>query len=399
MRRRTIEAGTIFVIALAIRTVYWLVMPPVHASDTAGYLETANEVIAGHWNGLLIRYPFHAAYALLLVPALWHGDHVRLYVAVVHVLLSSASVVCLWAITRYLTNDPLAPILSAACGAVYPNLLFWMPYILTETPFVFVLLAFVWALLHFFADVSGRRAALVIVIGAVLFFLRPVALLVVAYGAIVVATAWARRFSPQSARHVAIAASVAVVALAVVPWLIPKSRAVLVRVPTVSQTLWLSTLVVHGTQAEITSAATPVDVQNWPISEQYAFKAHAAGQFIREHPIRYLEMGARRFVSFWTPWLYLTWSIRHRTSDAVVSLSLIVAACCAPLFGVKRSAWAVLLAFAFLLACESAFGQIDADGRYRLPAEVLLIAPAAVTISGLLHTLRRSNPSAVQASA
>src|SRR5207237_10882038 len=109
-------------------------------------------------------------------------------------------------------------------------------------------------------------------------------------------------------------------------------------------------------------------------------------------------MGARPFLSFWTPWWYLDWSKRYRVIDALLSLSLIVAGCCAPLFRVRRWAWAVPITFAVLLALESAFGQIDADGRYRLPAEVLLIAPAAVTISGLLHTQRRSNPSAVEAS-
>ena len=392
MRRRTIEAGIIFVVAAAIRVAYWLATPPVHASDSAGYLETARAVTSGHWGGL-VRFPFHAAYALLLAPAFWHGEHVRVYVAVLHIVLSSASVVCLWAITRQLTADSLAPTLAAACGAVYPNLLFWMPYILTETAFVFVLLASVWTLLNFLADVSGRRAALVVLAGGCLFFLRPVAPLLVACGTVVIATSWARRFAPLSARRVMMWTSVAVVAVGVLPWSIPSSRAALVRIPTIAQTLWLSTLVVHGTQAEISRAATPVGVREWPDSEQYAYKADAAGRFIREHPIQYLEMGVRRFVSFWTPWWYLDWSTRHRAIDATLSLSLIVAACCAPLFGAKRSAWAVLLGFALLLACESAFGQIDADGRYRLPAEVLLIAPAAATVAGLLRSLRRSNPS------
>jgi hypothetical protein len=396
-KRQTIEAGTVFVVAAAIRVVYWFVTPPVHASDSAGYLETAKAVSVGQWDGL-VRFPFHAAYALLLAPAFWHGEHVRPYVAVLHIALSSASVVWVWAITRQLTNDSQAPILAVACAALYPNLLFWMPYILTETPFVFVLLGSVWALLNFLADVSGRRAALVILVGGCLFFLRPVALLLVACGAVVIASAWARRFAPQSARRVTMWACVAVGAVAVLPWSIPSSRAALVRIPTISQTLWLSTLVVHGTQREITRAATPVGVRDWPDSEQYAFKAQAAGTFIRDHPIRYLVMGGRRFVSFWTPWWYLDWSRRHRAIDAIVSLSLIVAACCAPFFGVKRSAWALLMAFAFLLACESAFGQIDADGRYRLPAEVLLIAPAAVTVSGLLHSLRRLKSSGVRAS-
>ena len=295
MRRRTVDAGTIFLIAAAIRVAYWLATPPVHASDSAGYLETARAVITGHW-GALVRFPFHAAYALLLVPAFSHGEHVRVYVAVLHIVLSSASVVWLWAITRQVTNDSHAPILAAACGAVYPNLLFWMPYILTETAFVFVLLGSVWALLNFLADVSGRRAALVILIGGCLFFLRPVALLLVACGAVVIATTWARRFAPRSARLVTVWTCVAVIAAAVLPWSMPRSRAALVRIPTISQTLWLSTLVVHGTQAEITRAATPASVRDWPDSEQYAFKAHAAGQFIREHPIRYFEMGGRRFV-------------------------------------------------------------------------------------------------------
>jgi hypothetical protein len=110
-----------------------------------------------------------------------------------------------------------------------------------------------------------------------------------------------------------------------------------------------------------------------------------ATRFIAEHPIRYAAMGVQRFVSFWMPALYLDWSPRHRLFDFAITIPLFAAAGCALWAGGRRDSWAVLIGFALLLSLESAFGQIDADARYRLPAEVLLLAPAAVTVSGLVR--------------
>jgi hypothetical protein len=389
----------IFVAAVLVRLVYWLMAPPAHASDTAEFLRAARSMSVGDWGGLR-DYPFHAAYAFLLAPAFWFGTNIRLYVASLHIFLSAGSVVLLWAVTRRIVDDALAAVLAAAIGVVYPNLLFWMPYILTETAFVFFLLVFAYAVLAALDDRSPSSRLRMVALGAFLFFLRPVAVAVVACGLAVAGFDFLRQtISSRAAMSLVISAGATIVAAtAVICLMKPGACERILRVPTIGQTLWLSTTVVHGTQAELTRAATPDIARDWPVSEQYAYKAHLAAQFIRDHPVRYIEMAAKRFVSFWAPWRYLDWSARHRAMDAMLSLGLIAMACSATMV-TGRTRSLVLLGFAVVLSLESAFGQIDADARYRLPAEALLIPPAAIALSAAIGRARSRRSFAVQASA
>lgn len=399
-RSTLLVPAALFVAAVLVRLVYWLMAPSAHASDTEEFLRAAHSLSMGGWAGLR-DYPFHAAYAFLLAPAFWFGANVQLYVAILHIVLSAASVVLLWAVTRKILDDMLAAFLAAVIGTVYPNLLFWMPYILTETAFVFFLFAFVWAVLAALDDRSPSSRLRIAVLGLFLFFLRPVAVAVVACGFAIAAVDFLRHtISSRAATSLVAGACVTIMAATAAICLTrPSARERMLRVPTIGQTLWLSTTVVHGTQAEIARAATPDVARDWPVSEQYAYKAHLAAQFIRDHPVRYIEMAAKRFVSFWGPWLYLDWSARHRAMDAVLSLGLIAMACSATMVTPGRTRSLVLIGFAVVLSLESAFGQIDADARYRLPAEVLLIPPAAIALSAAVRRALSQGRLPIQVSA
>jgi hypothetical protein len=266
--------------------------------------------------------------------------------------------------------------------------LFWLPYILTETVFVCFLAAFSWTLFAFLdrPDLATFSAGLLL--AGCLFFLRPVALPIVLTGTAILLVAAIRWRAPARWRPAAVAALAIFVFAALAPLTVERSREALLGLPTVSQTMWLSTTVVTGRQDELTSANESLPATDLPASAQFAYKRRAATQFIASHPGTYLLMAARRFVNFWTPWRVLEWSPRHRLVDAAVSLSLIVAALASLWCGVRAMPFGVLIGWAVLLAGESAFGQIDADARYRLPAEMLLIAPAAVTISALVRHRR-----------
>jgi len=388
MRSRGRSGILLFAIAVVVRVAYWLWTPRVSASDSAEFLNAAQAVTVGNW-AQLREFPLHAVYAFLLAPGLWLGD-VHAYVFVLHIALSAGTAVWMSAIARQMTADPLAPIAAGVIGVLYPNLIFWMPYILTDTPFVFLLLAFVWVVIDTVRQPDLRRIAATSITGVVLFFLRPVAVAVVAGGLIFVVAAAARRWQPTRARAIAVATVIVLAGMAVVPFAIARSRDVLFHVPTIGQTLWLSTTVVHGRQAELAAAATPASGRDLAEHDQYALKARLAIAFISGHPLRYLTMAVERFVSFWLPALYLDWSPRHRMVDLVTTTALVIAAGCAWLLGAKRDAWQIVVAFAMLLALESAFGQIDADARYRLPAEALLIIPAAVAISAVARRARES---------
>jgi len=384
MRRDKNKLAKLFVAAIAVRVAYWLLGPPAAASDSGAFLGAARAVANGDWSRLA-EYPFHALYSLLLVPAYWNGEHVRSYVAVLHITLSAATVVLIAIVAAEMTSDESAPFIAGAAATVYPTALFWMPYILTETAFVFTLLAFAWSTIDALRRPVGGSLVRTVVIGAVLFFLRPVAVAIVACGVSAAALAIAGATSPRRVVAARWAAAIIVAIAAAAPFATATTRDRFVRIPTIGQTLWLSTTVVHGTQAELAAAATPPGPPTLSSGDQYALKARTAVEFMSAHPFRYLSMAARRFVAFWVPALYLDWSPRHRLIDVGITVPLIIAACCAIAVGGRRDAWLVMIGYAMLLALESAFGQIDADARYRFPAEVLLIAPAAVTVSALLR--------------
>jgi len=373
-------AGTLFAIAVVVRALYWLAAPPASASDSAEFLRAARAISAGDWSAVR-EYPFHAMYALLLAPAFVDGDHTRLYVPILHIALSAGAVVWLWAIARQVTADARGPFIAAAAGVVYPNLLFWMPYILTETAFVFFLLAFTYTLVVVVRHPTSSSMTWFVFLGVFLFFLRPVAVAVVLFGFVLVIARSLEGRTAGTHRWAAVAAAAIMASAAAFLLMNATVRERLIRIPTIGQTLWLSTTVVHGTAAEIAAARTPPEAANRSTAEQYAWKAHAAARFIRQHPVRYASMAAQRFVSFWEPSLYLDWSLRHRVLDAAMSTGLIVAAAVGLLGLGARSNAALLMAIVFLLSLESAFGQIDADARYRLPAETLLIPVAAAGVS------------------
>ena len=373
---------TVFGCAAAVRIAYWAMTGPIIAGDTPQYLRLAQAVAAGNWSALR-DLPFHSLYPIMLAPVYLFGLELGRYVAVVHILLSAGSVVLLWAITRRMLRDPAAALVAAAIGTVYPNLLFWLPYILTETPFIFLLLTFTLTIASVLEAPSRSKLVLSIILTVFLFFLRPVAIGVIAVAFLLVIL----RLSPIERRKRLLLITAAVMVLAViVPLMTPSIRDRLIRIPTIGQTLWLSTTVIHGTQAEVAAADTPAVARDWPLEEQYAYKGRQALQFILAHPIQYVAMAIRRLVSYWTPWWYLDWSWRHRVIDAVATGALILAACCW-LAMRDRGSDLTSIAFVVILSLESTFGQIDADARYRLPSEVLLIPSASAALATIWSRL------------
>jgi len=203
-------------------------------------------------------------------------------------------------------------------------------------------------------------------------------------GAVMAIAGIARQRTRRHWRQLTVAAGLVCLAIAIVPWLLPQSRNDLLKLPTVAQTLWLSTKVRTGKISELEQAKIlPESLRVAPISEQYDYKMRESLAFIHERPALYVSMGVQRFGNFWTPWRHLDWSPRHRFIDAVVSVSLILGTIASLRFRPRMMPWTTLIGCAIALTLESAFGQVDADARYRLPAEVLLIPTTSLTLAYL----------------
>jgi hypothetical protein len=146
----------------------------------------------------------------------------------------------------------------------------------------------------------------------------------------------------------------------------------------VAQSLWLSTRVSTNNIDEILTMQDPGLPPDTPEHELIEYKVAHATRFIADHPWQYLAMAAKRFVAFWYPWLFARWSLAHNLIDAVLSLALTLGALALLIRGSghTRRMGAIPIAFALSLALLTAFSQIDSDGRYRLPSELLLLVVA-----------------------
>jgi hypothetical protein len=108
---------------------------------------------------------------------------------------------------------------------------------------------------------------------------------------------------------------------------------------------------------------------------------------MREHPGDYVSRAGIRFANFWFPWITADWSYAHRGLDLILSLGLVTLALGALLVvpaGPRRQVLVLLVAVAAVQALAVTFGELDGDGRYRVPVELCLLLLGAMTLDGLL---------------
>jgi hypothetical protein len=372
--------------ALIVRLLAWKVLHgPRIIGDAHSYILWARHIAAGDLSGFR-DYPLHQLYPTLLAPAFLVGIPIALYSLVLHLALSLGTVALIYhACLRFST--PAIAAASAAVAAVYPALLFWFVYVLTETPFVFFLAVFLAMVVRLICrkqqEPAGGSVVAFAVACVLLLLARPVSVAAFPVGAVVILYDSLQRGSSRrrAATITALAvACVLVVALAFFSVDSPMRRRVL-RIPTVAQSLWLTTKLSSSSITE----ATRMSAEHRAIGERFKtnpaagwdFRVQQATDYIRAHPARWLGAAARRFTSYWLPAFFQDgWSPEHRLFDGVVSIALLAGAAIA--IATRRDLVHVAIgAIALSFALLSTFSQIDPDARYRVPAELalLLVAP------------------------
>jgi hypothetical protein len=385
LRSRSVDIAVIAA-AMLIRSVAWnRLHGPIMAGDGSFYLQLGAEIGRGRLSGLA-EWPFHALYAFTLAPAYLLALPVATYIAVLHILLSTVTVLILMRTAEALSSSRYA-ILVGAAAAVNPFFLQWLPYVLTETFFFCVFAAYAYTVILLLKQPSWIRAGTYAVAAVAAVLSRPVALPVAAVTTCMIILVWVDRAIARPAldRRFAILTGVALALLIAGAGLFALARPRLMTLPTVVQGLWASTVLRVGNMDDVRAfGARDEQVDSMfagRLTERDRYKIAEALAYIRTNPRQYLAQAAVKVVSFFFPWVFAAnaWSPAHRAIDAVFSIFLVAGALLA--LGSEKIArlhTVMLLTMALTLALLSAFSLMDPDGRYRVPAEVLLLplAPA-----------------------
>jgi hypothetical protein len=371
--------------AILLRAIAWRVLEgPVIKGDAAAYVEWAQRIAIGDLSGFG-DYPLHQLYPVLIAPAFRLSIALAPYLFVLHLAMSVATVFLVYYACRQFA-PPRVALTAAAIVAIYPSLLLWSAYVLSETPFFFFLSLFIASLAHVLSRPDARRPAalaLLCVSGVLLLFARPVSVAVLGAAAIAVTYALLSDIAGARRARLATLAGLLLVALmttGLLATVTPLRQAVL-RYPTVAQSLWLSTRYSSGSVAEWQPVAQQsqalLDRFGGDLNAFYDYKATEALDFIRTQPARYALLAGRRFTSYWLPAFFSDgWSASHRLFDLLLAFTLYVGTI-ASLYRRRDSVRWTLFGVALALGILTSFSQIDTDGRYRVPAELVLLPLAA----------------------
>ncbi len=280
-----------------------------------------------------------------------------------------------WASSQY-------ALIVAGVAAVYPSILFWFPFVLSDTTFIFFLSLFLLSLIQ-------RRAWFIVLCSGVLLACRPHAIALVGSAGFYFLFRWILNQRGPRALVVTIVLLISSVGLTF--QLTNLSQKLLKSVLFV-QPLWFSTQratnidqmnKVHLEEARISKLSAQ---SNGKFSD-FDFKAAIATNYISNYPIKYLLMAIERFFCFWFPWAFAThWSFLHRLSEVFQSFLLITGYFLAYRHSDfhKRKNLNLLGCLLLGLSLLVMFTVADTDVRYRLPAEVILLLAAPWGWSRLL---------------
>jgi hypothetical protein len=383
--------GAVLGLALVLRLGIWRAMGgPVVRGDGPSYLDWAERFARGDLSGFS-DYPLHQLYPVLIAPAYVLRLSLEGYLLLLHMALSVGTVYLLYDAARQISSRRIALIVGAV-AAGYPSLLLWSPFVLSETPFFFFESFFLSALLRLLAPLGrhGRVGVARFAVAALLLlFARPVSVALIAVALAAIAY---RSLTERLGRLGGGRAWLALIASALIVFVgflaIPTpARAAVLRYPTIAQSLWLSTKYASTSVREW----QPVADLNRAFAERFAgdfralydAKLAEALEFIRTQPLTYIGMAVRRFVAYWLPALFADgWSNSHRLLDLVLVAGIYTGAALSLVRRVDLPRW-TLLASALALGLLTSFSQIDTDGRYRVPAELILLLLA---VDGLHET-------------
>lgn len=394
------------VLTVAVRLVYFVHADgPILSPDSHTYLSVADSFLAGDFQvGAGTLSP--PLLPLMLLPYKLLGMDLGLYVGLLYSGLAALTTMFAFLFVRRFIA-PNAALLAGVAVALNPGFIFWFPYVLTETPYIFFLSAAVYAGSRFV-----ERPTLPLGLGALASLLacgsmRTASLVIVPVGVFVVCYALSGRLTHalrKRARVALIATGVAsTLALAATAY---SQREALLSHKALSWALAYSAWMDSNATSDYLAVADRINKHDAAYAAQGQSEGEARRELSRQaletiaaDPLGYAVAVVRRFAAFWwTALLQKDWSLVHRAFDTVVTWGLLGAALAVALRlsnggGVHALPWALALA----LAAVCALTHVETDGRYRLPAELILClyAPSFyVQLASRLRARRGSGQSA-----
>lgn len=366
-------------VAFVLRTGWALYAGPVLSPDTHGYFEAARALRADPFTDARIVVNLPPLFPVIIAVA---GD-VRAVLAL-QVMLSALIVVPVVRIARGFGTA--AAWTAGLLAAASPELLQWVPYLLTDT--LGVLLVATTLDLSLTAASRPWLAFAAGLAGGAAFLTRAASVAPTLAGAIA-ALAGQRR----GARLVLfVFAFAAVLAAASVRTFVATGEARPYR-DQGSYLLWAGTT--WSEQGRATGGIDiilPADHDSWSPDERERFYRSEVARAWQERPFDQVSRMARKVLWFWLP-AYPDWSTAHKTVTGGY-LVLVYALALVGFVAARRTPTARVIGLALLaMTAQTALTIMDFDGRYRLPAEVLLLPLAGAGAARLRRSLSRPRSS------
>lgn len=398
-RRVTIA---VFVLSLFVRLLFVLVQESYHifdiyffAGDSVLYDDLARSLISGGGYSFKGRPTAVVApgYPLFLAALYALGIGSTLAVGVVQCVLGAATCAIIAVIGRYVAGDR-AGLIAGVLAATYVHLVWWTGYILTETLFVWFVVAAFAALVHWQRDVASDRrglyAGLLLGFGALT---RPhlIGFGIVLAVLVVFLARGQRRAALRSGAWLLLGLTIVMT-----PWAV--RNYFVFGVPIAGSTLSGAVLYQGNSYGATGGTGGYLDARDFKpldmgsdLGEVESNRAYsrAAWEFIRQEPASLPRLAFWKFVNQWRP-TYEGSSFRNfvifGSSYVLIAVLAIVGIVRAVRRGPSNAEWMVLAGLAFFVVLHMIVpGMI----RYRLPAEPFLILLAAVTIDGIWGFLSR----------
>ena len=376
----------LFLIAFAVRAAFVVVQLRLGIFDVS--FEAADSAL---YRSLADSLSTTGAFALDGAPTAFVTPGYSLFLSIAYLIsrstlgigliqagLGALTVVLLAAVARSIGGNFAAGV-TRLMAAIYPHLIFWTGYVLTETLYVFLLAAALYACTRTLeARQSLWRAAVAGALFGAAALVRPLALgFAVLLG---VAGVLSARYRTRAF------VGLAGLAIVLVPWVI--RNAVVLDSPVVTSTeagfvLWQgnSPGATGGTRGYVDGL--DFDVLELPadISEVEADRVYReqALSWMAEHPARVLSLIPKKLWNMWRP-TYEGSSTLNSLVTYTSYLPLLVLAI--PGLGLcsRRGAMGGILV-GFVLYHLVAHGLVTGMIRFRLPVEAMLIIPAGLAVS------------------
>ena len=370
----------LFCVSLVLRIAFVLIFSS-HASagDSGRYIGTAQTLLRGEGFGARPHVPVYPLF-VALVFSVSSGN-------VFAVQLTQAVVGAFTAVVTYFLAkhifDPQAALLAAGLVALHPGLIFWTPYVLTETLFVFLIMLLMLSFYHLKASPSIGRSVCTGALLGITALCRPIAI-----GLLPLFVLWFLLTSklPLKRRWALIGVFAVSSLLLIAPWIARNYLAFNAFILNPSGKPFYSGNNPHPLVASLGVADVgydfpfPPEITGMNAAQADLYFRQAAIAYIWNNPGQFARNALQRLYLFWSPF-FPTYSKRHNIANALLYLPFYAAAVSGLIL--SREKWHQTLLLALLFAWFSVAHMItivDWDQRYRMPLQPFIAVLASYSL-------------------